>query len=406
MAAPLAALAAAFQANAEALRRSQEVQADLGRALQRADRSEMVVQTTGALNDTFKNLSSIQRGLLQRLEESGEETRRGRWFLPAIVLASLAVVGVAIWFVMERVDGVARDVATGGDVADRVDRVAREAREEGRREADAQRTAEVTAIRDEIDRLRAERAGLEERLQTAERERDAEREARRSSEADMGSLRSEVTSARADLLARRALEEENARLRAEATARQPELDRLRRELEEEKKTTGDLRLRVAEAGLGRVPAEAATSEGAPAGGPAASPAPSSPPPGPDPSIVRDRRQIERVRTRVNELLQGGNVGRSDFYQVQSIGGLSATRLVDVVAMRYAPNGRLQNAIHAKELRVVVDRTRHVVEFAFTDGALDYNGTRAPFPEGGYSAIVAEGDLSGWTGSGLTFVTVR
>jgi hypothetical protein len=243
-------------------------------------------------------------------------------------------------------------------------------------------------------------------VRALEAERDAERQARESAEADVASMRTEIQGARADLLARRALEEENGRLRAEAALHGPEVERMRRELDEEKRTTADLRLRLAEAGLGRSPSPPPppTPNPAPeAGGPA--PAPSAPL-GPDPSVVRDRSTLERVRVRLNELLQAGNVGRSDFYQVQSIGGLSPSRVVDVVAMRYGPNGRLLNAIRAKEMRVVLDRARRVVEFAFADGELDYQSTRVPFPEGAYTAIVAEGDLAAWTGSGLSFVAVR
>jgi hypothetical protein len=409
LAAPLGALAAAFRANAEALARSQEAQADLGRALQRADRSEMMVQTTGALNDTFKNLSSIQKGLLDRIEESGAEARRGRWFLPALVLAALAAVGVAVWFTLERVDLVARDAAASGDAADRVERVARESREEGKREAQASLGSEVSLLRTELDRVREEKAALEARLQESETARATEREARVSAESDLASQRSEVQTARTDLLARRAVEEEVGRLRAEAALRGPEVERLRQDLDAEKKETAALRLRLAEAGLGRDPASdvpAATPN------PATSvPAPPAAPPsttslGADPTVVRDPRTLDRVRARMNDLLQSGNVGRTDFYQMQSIGGVAPTRLVDVVAMRYGPNGRLLNVIRAQELRVVVDRGRRVVEFAFSDGHLEYNQARVPFPEGAYTPVVAEGDLSAWSGSGLTFVTLR
>jgi hypothetical protein len=408
LAAPLAALAAAFRANAEALARSQEAQADLGRALQRADRSEMMVQTTGALNDTFKNLSSIQRGLLDRIEESTAESRKGRWFLPALVLVALAAVGVAVWFVLERVDLVARDAAATGDQADRIERVGRTAREEGRAEVRQALGTEVALLREEVDRLRAENEALEARAKAAETARDAEREARLSAESDLSSQRSEVAAARADLLARKALEDEVGRLRSEAALRGPEVERLRGELETEKKDAAALRLRLAEAGLGIDPAASSVPAPQPnAPPPVPSPTPAaSPSLGADPTVLRDPRTLDRVRARMNDLLQSGNVGPTDFYQVQSIGGVAPTRLVDVVAMRYGANGRLLNVVRAKELRVVVDRSRRVVEFAFSDGHLEYNQARVPFPDGVYTPVVAEGDLSAWSGSGLSFVTLR
>jgi hypothetical protein len=80
--------------------------------------------------------------------------------------------------------------------------------------------------------------------------------------------------------------------------------------------------------------------------------------------------------------------------------------VDVLAMHYGPTGNLLNSIRAKEMRVTADRTRRVVEFTFVDGSLDFSGKPVPFPSGVFSAIVAEGDLAAWTGSGLSLVVAR
>ena len=61
-------LVQAFRLNAEALHRLEALQGELARAVQRSDRSELVLQSTQALNETFRGLATIQRSLLERLE--------------------------------------------------------------------------------------------------------------------------------------------------------------------------------------------------------------------------------------------------------------------------------------------------------------------------------------------------
>ena len=64
-------LARAFQANAEALQGLGNLQTQLIEALQRSDRSELVLASTQTLNETFRGLSLIQRELLRVLERHG-----------------------------------------------------------------------------------------------------------------------------------------------------------------------------------------------------------------------------------------------------------------------------------------------------------------------------------------------
>jgi hypothetical protein len=82
------------------------MQAELGRALQRADRSEVMIQSTGALNETFKGLTSVQRTLLQRVETAEVESKSGRWVLPILVLGALAVTGAGLALVVRKMDDV------------------------------------------------------------------------------------------------------------------------------------------------------------------------------------------------------------------------------------------------------------------------------------------------------------
>jgi hypothetical protein len=397
---PLAALAAAFQANAEALRRSQEIQGELHRALERADRSEMVVQTTGALNETFRGLTVVQKALVQRVEESDRESRSGRLFLPIVVVVGLAVIGAALWLVLQYVDQWREQTAGNGDVATLLQQEYHKGLEQGRVEAE---TATKARLEGAAERVKATEAALA----AAVAERDAKASAAQAATTEVEALRREVQSSRVDALKVKALEDEADRLRREAAGKDPEIERLRRELAAERQDTAALRRQMGDAALLR----SAAKDGAPApeAGPAEGTAPeAASPPAPEESgVSRDRRTLERVRTRLNDLLQAGAHGRADHLELLSAGGFATSRLVDVNVGRYNAAGRLLNSIKAKSLRVVVDHLRRTVEFVFSDGTLEHGETQTPFPGGTYSTVVAEGEaVSGWTSSGLAFISSK
>jgi hypothetical protein len=403
---PLAALAAAFQANAEALRKSQEMQAELGRALQRADRSEVLLQSTGALNDTFKGLTTVQRTLVQRLDGQDDAARAGRWFLPLLVLAAVAVVGAGLWLVVRRMEEMEQDVVGNADVATQLEASYERGLEQGRRERAAVAEAERQGMVERTTRLEQDLASV-----TAEREAKATALAR--SQEETASLRGEVLTARADALRAKALEDEVGRLRTEAAVRDPELERLRRELTAEKATAATLRSRLAEMGLAsRVPEPGAAASPEPTGAPAAASDPDEvPAPGPTAPPAAsgfDRRGLERARERMNTLLQETAGGSADHLQLMKVGGVDGAVLTDVVAARYGANGRVMNFLRARTLRVTADRLNRRVEFSFADGSLDYGPNSVPFLGGTFATVVASGEeaTAAWTGSGLSFVTSK
>lgn len=393
---PLAALAAAFQANAEALRRSHELQADLGRALQRADRSEVMVQNTAALNDTFKGLTQVQRSLVQSVDAADRATRAHRWFLPTLVLASLAVVGAGLWLVVTRLEEVETDVIGRGDIGTQL--VA------ARREGDAAaREGLAESFATERRALEARLNDREEEWKTAKADAVAREAKVKQLETDLASASNEIQNARNDSLRARALEGELNQLRIEAAVKGPDAERLRLELEDEKRTVADLRRRIADLSMGRAtapddaaPAPRSTTKDAP---------PADLTSGAEP--VRDRRALEAARARLNDLLKTSAAGRADYVQVTSFGSVDGTRVADVTAVRYGAAGKIMSTYNAKDLRITVDRTRRIVELAFTDGTLDYQGSKVPFPGGALTVGVAEGDqISAWLRSGLTFVGSR
>ncbi|MDH3591493.1 MAG: hypothetical protein OER88_06425, partial [Planctomycetota bacterium] len=68
---PLAAMAEALRANAEALHRINESQQKMAETMERTDKSAQIITSTRALNETFRSLSDIQRGLLDAVVERG-----------------------------------------------------------------------------------------------------------------------------------------------------------------------------------------------------------------------------------------------------------------------------------------------------------------------------------------------
>jgi hypothetical protein len=384
MAEPLAALAAAFQANAEALRRSHEVQADLHRALERADRSDVMIQQTGALNDTFRGLTNIQRSLAQRIDASEQEARSGRMFLPVLVLASLAIVGAVVWMVVQYVERWRAQAVGNADVATRLSEQYEKGVAQGRADAAAAFEPERRAIEG-----RAKTS--DDALAAARKERDERSAAATAALGELAALRAELSTARADPLKVRALEDEASRVRAESAQREVDVKRLERENADLRRDLADLRRRAGEEGIVRNAGRDAPPE--------------SPLPADDSAPARDRASVDRARGAVNALLKAGASGRSDYLQVLSASAVGRSRLLDVQVARYGPTGRLVNTIRAKEMTVVADRARRVVELQFAEGAIDRGGTEVPFPS--YASTVAEGDsYVDWTTSGLPLLTVR
>jgi hypothetical protein len=252
------------------------------------------------------------------------------------------------------------------------------------------------------ERIRA----LEQSLAAAQSERDAKTAAAVAAAGELSTLRAEVQASRVDSLKVRALEEEADRLRREATSKDPEIARLERALADERQDNAALRRQLGDAALlrtvGKDAAAAAAGEGATAPAPAAADAPPD-----DPSINRDRRTVDRLRGRINELLKVGAGTRPDYLQVLSIGGVTPNRVVDVKVGRYNASGRLLTAIVARDLRVTVDHLRRIVEMQFVEGHLERGDQQTPFAGGIYSTIVAEGDqVAAWSASGFTFVSSK
>jgi hypothetical protein len=417
-------LARAFQANATALKGINEIHADLARAIKRGDRSELVVQSTTALNETFRNLTGVQESLLAQMKAVQDSQRRSP-LLPLMLLGVLAVVLLGTWLIVREVqrsgvstheiarmradhekavlgsykDGVERGQV---DVKAQLERVQEEFEKTQQRFLLA--AEDRDAAQSEVDRLeRTQRSLSAERDEMAQRAMKAQNEAMARKVVE-----DELRSAKADLIiAQRKLEQAEIDT---AKARQRNEDLLKRLASEAIDLRGDeSRFRVSrgddaepiapdrpEDPLDSLPTEAGPEPEMPMGagtpfpgrGAVAGseerqptgldmsslpPPPSGFPPPVDGSpetqtseLNRDPRMATAVQEQVNMLLRA--VGRgSNYWQLASLGGYNDRKLGEVALHRYGPDGALQGSIEAKDLVIITNASRGTVDFVVRDG---------------------------------------
>ncbi|MFQ5844301.1 MAG: hypothetical protein ACE5JG_04855, partial [Planctomycetota bacterium] len=182
-----AAFAEAFRLQAEALDRLDRTQRRIVDTLERTDKAQHVVASTRALNETFRGLSEIQRGLLDAvLSEKG----RGRW-LP-FAFAAVALLAVALGFFLYQ-------EWTRDTTAPLADLTAAE-----RRVADLQGEAERLQGREgELERRLSDAARREQdlqgRLDAASRKLQAHEAARKDRAAEVERLRERASAAEAQV---------------------------------------------------------------------------------------------------------------------------------------------------------------------------------------------------------------
>ncbi len=390
--APLRELAEALRANAEAMRLVQETQERIARAVDRSDRSEAVIQSTQALNETFRGVRRAQDALVTRLER--EERRPLRAALLAGALVLVAGGAAALVFLL-REDGLERRIADlrselvaaapapggdGGDSRERdlLDRLA---------------ALQARTSRSDADREAAERelAGIRSSMETLRREKDAlaqrEEEARRRG----------VDQSR--------LEEELARLRRESAAAAVRASAAEEALAVRDREVAALREAAAAPPAAAPPAAPPAVDGPPAATPAGAPTAGAPPDGatdrPDagggpaaggapvaPSTaVRDPAQVARFLDTLNGLLEG--VGGRETYRVASADALDGRRLEGVVIEARRGDGLLLKRFRAKECRIVLLGEARSLEIRMKDGGVSYLGNaEVPFLDGRYTASLA------------------
>jgi hypothetical protein len=417
---PIADLARAFQASAEALRGVHDMQLDMAKALKRNDRSEMMLQSTNALNETFRGLMLVQREMLSRMNAFAAPPRNRA--VPLMILGLLVVVIAGVYLVLDYVEERAGKGPDAETVAQ--DRVALYQR--GREEAAREKESEAFRLRqllEESDRREQEaRAKLDAERETV----DGMKRNLQELEAERDGIARQAAVAQSEAIRARAVEGEMRDLSTKLAVVEPQLLRLEAELQAQRSENLRLKKRLASFESNLPPEdEPRPSANPPAPPPApAKPSeskpgePSPPPPGPpaatEPTVpaardplVRDPRLIAQVRSRLNNMLDVSGRGRPSYLQVTRIDGLAEDRLAGVIALQYDAQGRLMESIEAKRLEIWIDRTRREVHFEFREGDRKVGPNTRPFEGGRHELIVADGDLVKiWGQSGLVMVKSR
>jgi len=247
--APLQEIAAAFRMNAEALHTLKQMQGDLADSVKRGDRSELVLQSTRALNDTFRNLTAVQRELLARLDGSRPTAAPGRSpLVPLLILGLLIVMLGGIYVILDTLD---EQAARNPELAPaEVARRERDSWKEGRSEGAQHADAEIRRLEESLEEAKERRRTLERELDAKVGELGAIDRGKRTAELERDEFAGQVRKAQNEVLAKKALEGEILSLRMKVDGADRITERLRQDLDLQRRTNGFLRRRLADYGMG------------------------------------------------------------------------------------------------------------------------------------------------------------
>ena len=414
-------LAIAFRTNAEAIQGVKDLQAELVRAVKRQDRSEMVLQSTQALNETFRNLTQVQRELVKRLEDAPRPTSGaggvggGGRLVPLMLIALLVVFLGGIYIVilaMEQVRSHQQDPAL---VARQAAESALAGMRQGIEDRDSVHLSEIERLQEQAESLRQRELALLERIEKDGADTADLAVQVRTLEAEKEAFAAQVLSAQNEILAKRAIEQELNATAGRMAVLEPRVEELTRTLEAERAENDHLRKRLASIGYGLPDPDGPTPEELEAEReetPRPEPAPEDPIDVPTTSgvqrIDRDPTLLAKVQERMNQMLETSVRPGQAMWQITRITGVSPDRLIGVTAMRYQKGtGKLIEQLAADELEIWVDRNARTTEFKFVDGTVSSPAGTKRFPGGVLLQRVAGGEMTRlWSQSGLLFVRFR
>jgi len=383
--APLKDLAEAFRSNSDAMKSLAEGQARLGRRIEKSDRSEAVVQSTKALNDTFRGVQRTQERLMGRLDDEKKQPLR---LLIASAAVFVVLVGGSLYLLFTWLDG--RDRTAGQDRKETIESI-------------------VAGHADVVEDLRAKLTRAESELVR----RDTVAENASENMHDLARKLAEVEEQNIGLRAnQKELSREvmqNTELQTTISRLTVELERKSRELEAERLSRVGLEERIAalKDELSRMASRpAATPSAAPPAEVPGEAAPDSvtepeePTPAPVPEgAATDPEELARIIGLLNRLI--ADVRGEESFKFTTIGGARGKTLYDVEVANFDKTGAEIKRIRAGEVRIVVDVPQRRVELRFKNGHIYYYGVRAPFWGGGYIVSIVNVNPTTWLRSGLT-----
>ena len=414
LAKPLGDLAKAFAMQAEMLKAVHETQSKLAQAIENDKRSEAVVQSTSALNETFRGVRSVQQSLVEKLEKS--ERAGSRWRVLAVI-GILAAAG-AVGFILMRVDD--RDRETRRDLDSKLARV--EATVEGVHE---RALSDARSDRDALREAYAKSSGTAEELKKL-LERALDEKSRLEKETD--TLRAGLETARttsADLDKKsQELGRRNEQLEGEARQHLSKLDEARLEIDHLKEQViarlqaGErLSEKALDSGREKPVADLQNGETNGATG-AGSDAPTAAPKTANAETTKVEEtapadpaaKAKEAQTILNRLLEKHR--SNHVYRVDSIGAVGKDVLEDVVLTEAAPGRGVIKSVAAKRLQFVVSPQGDIVELNFEEGGVRQAGqggrlgNAAPFYNNKYRLTVMCLNGDDWMKCREPFVVTR
>jgi hypothetical protein len=372
----MAAMAEALRANAEALHRIDQSQKKIAETMARSERSQQVVTSTRALNDTFRGLSEIQRGLLDAVVRN-----RGGGAATLVLVLVVAVLSGGIGLL-------ASEHFLSGD------KVGRDVLEESRREADA-------LSREAIDLKAQLREGAERERAWSERI-DGKNKEIAAAAGESAKLEERIAQLEADLEANRAQLEEYlvVKQRADQAGELMQanmiLSRDNRTLkdkvaqleEERRKLYSWMGDRVLEMRGGDREAILDTARKL---GLYEEPEPPAPEGGPIPLSKRAERKIIQ---QLDRLMPDGD----SYLRVLKIGAIEKGRILHEVTFGRYKGGRLVGSLACKTLTIHADPETDTVELRLKDGHITSTarqGEKIPIGVDGHSEFLQEAGLADW-----------
>lgn len=375
--APLLAMAEALRANAEALQRLDQSQKRIAESIEKSERAQQVVTSTRTLNDTFRGLTEIQRGLLDAVVKTN---RGGGGGSPLLLALAALLSGLLCVLVYDRWAS-ARTVPVGRFEAERAQNESlRGSIQELKTEASAAAARERDYERKIADGDKALAAAGRATEEGAEKIKDLQQLVREK-EASLEQFL--AVKAQADLAG--ALQIQNAGLEQENRTLKERIAGLEHERANSLEVFGDKLLELG----GRVDPDELRALASRMGlyqEPAA-----KPPPG----VVNLSRSAERLLiTQINRLLPDAD----ESYDLVHVGTLvEGNRLTDVTLTR-TKNRMVVNSLSCKEMEIHVDPEGDTVELRLRDGAItnpSRPGERVPIPAEGHSVFLRAAGVKEW-----------
>ena len=390
---PLKDLASAFAMQAEILRGVHENQKQIADAIKDDKKSDVVVNSTKALNETFRGVRSVQEKLLDELDDRGKHEKRS--FMTTMVGTTLLVVTVIAGFIWLNDSQKNSDERKGKQVTDLVDGVVQDAL----RDKEAAFAAKT--------KLEIENRGLQASYSNLESATQRARELKESAEKEAEGLRREqesIAKSKEELVAKiseleqqvdfyvkkyEIVKQENERLRVQV------LERLRsggvEALAGRPKDGEGLDQPIVNETTAAAAKKTATSNTEIAAKKT-------------PTISADR-----VLKDLNTLL--ANHRGSHVYAVESIGNVSAEHLQDVVVIESSPGAGVIKRVRADKLEFVISAKGDMVELNFKKGDVRQRrgaegmGAWTPFYNDRYRMTVYCLNGGAWLGRNYGFLAV-